>query len=235
VLVGGITSAQYDPGIPDTVSFGAWEAIVPADSPWTGNIRVPVRVFNDEPLTGVELLFRWSGPWKLAKATFTGKRASYFSFSIRSEYESLSIVHMVGFVSMTPGSLLIPPDSGVIAYLCFSVLDTGEVEVDSTETTLGDYLHLSGPGGSDIFPIVLPFGDIIHPTTSVAGDINNNGELNMADIVALANYVFKHSFSPPILNLSDVNADCRVDLVDVVYLVNVILRSRFVPQFGCAC
>src|SRR4030066_51244 len=64
ILLGGIASAQYDPGIRDSVSFGPWEAIVPADSPWSGNIRVPIRVFNDEFLKSMDLVFEYGGPWK---------------------------------------------------------------------------------------------------------------------------------------------------------------------------
>jgi|GEM_PF-4742984 len=77
--LGGMASAQYDPGIRDSLSFGPWEAIVPADSPWTGNIRVPIRVFNDEFLADIWLVFRYTGPWNPFGAKFSGNRAKYFS------------------------------------------------------------------------------------------------------------------------------------------------------------
>src|SRR4030066_1896656 len=84
LMVWGTICFAQDPGLPDTVSFGPWEALVPVDSPWTGNIRVPVRVFNDEPLVNLELVFQWSGPWTPVEAKFTGYRRMFIPFGLAS-------------------------------------------------------------------------------------------------------------------------------------------------------
>jgi len=234
VLWGSICFAQ-DPGIPDTVSFGPWEAIVPVDSPWTGNIRVPVRVFNDEPLYYIEMVFKWDGPWDLINAKFSDDRANYFT-STYIDYDTVSnnTVLIQGIVSSWPSAPLIPADTGILAYLCFTVYDTGAAEINKSTTVLLHYLHFSYPFG-EIIPEFSMLNDAIRVTDLLAGDVNNNAELALSDIIALANFVFRSSYKPPLLNLLDVNADCKTDVVDIVYLISVIFRSGFNPRWGCVC
>jgi len=71
-------------------------------------------------------------------------------------------------------------------------------------------------------------------TEYVWGDANSDGEVSLADVVYLINYVLKSGPAPAPLALGDPNNDCTVDIVDVVYLINYILKSGPAPQQGCA-
>jgi hypothetical protein len=52
------------------------------------------------------------------------------------------------------------------------------------------------------------------------GDMNGNGEIDLADIVALWNMVNNGGAGPLFLHMADVNADGNVDNGDVLYLAN---------------
>ena len=233
LLLGEIASAQYDPGIRDSVSFGPWEAIVPADSPWSGNIRVPVNIFHDEFLSLISLVFEHTGPWQLTGVSVTGIWTKYMGYHVEIDPDTPGDPLVLIF-AITAGSSPTPPASGLFAYLCFEVKDTGNATIDAGYTVLQYITHFYD-GRNAIDPDFTKLQDAIQATDFPAGDVNADSVLSLADIVALANYVLRFGNKPPIINLCDVNADCKVNLVDVVYLVNVILRGRFVATYGCVC
>ncbi|MCJ7577924.1 MAG: dockerin type I repeat-containing protein [candidate division Zixibacteria bacterium] len=68
----------------------------------------------------------------------------------------------------------------------------------------------------------------------VPGDATGDGQVNVADVVYLINYLFLHGNPPLPLRAGDVNADCVVNIVDVVYLINYLFINGPPPQVGCA-
>ncbi len=66
------------------------------------------------------------------------------------------------------------------------------------------------------------------------GDVNGDGEINVADIVFLINYLFKGGPAPEPFRYGDPNADCSVDVADVIYLINYLYREGPPPGIGCA-
>lgn len=65
------------------------------------------------------------------------------------------------------------------------------------------------------------------------GDVNNDGQVDIGDVVFLVNYLFKHSIAPEPIEYGDVNGDCEVDVGDVIYLINFLFKNGTVPQSGC--
>ena len=55
----------------------------------------------------------------------------------------------------------------------------------------------------------------------VAGDINDDGILNILDIVSLINLVLSDNFE----EAGDINGDAMLNVLDIVLLVNLILDS----------
>jgi parallel beta-helix repeat protein len=74
------------------------------------------------------------------------------------------------------------------------------------------------------------------PRRPIRGDANNDGLVNVADIVYLINYLFVHGPAPLFLASADVNNDGtfeepRVDIVDVVYLINYLFVNGPPPVY----
>jgi hypothetical protein len=61
------------------------------------------------------------------------------------------------------------------------------------------------------------------------GDANNDKNINLADVIYLANYVLKGGPSPIPLQSGDVNCDGKYDLVDVIKLARYVLFGELFP------
>ena len=64
------------------------------------------------------------------------------------------------------------------------------------------------------------------------GDVNDDGEINVVDIIQLIEYIFLYEtnqsfdfISENDLLRSDINADNQLNIMDVVLLVNIILGN----------
>lgn len=66
------------------------------------------------------------------------------------------------------------------------------------------------------------------------GDVNGDGNISIADIVYLINYLFKMGPAPYIQWKADANGDCKVSVADVVYLINFLFKGGDPPKKGCA-
>ena len=52
------------------------------------------------------------------------------------------------------------------------------------------------------------------------GDINEDGEINIQDIILLVNLVLNNESN----NSADLNSDDTIDILDIVLLINIILN-----------
>jgi hypothetical protein len=66
---------------------------------------------------------------------------------------------------------------------------------------------------------VLSFYPFVH------GDLSHNHQIDISDIVALVNFMFKQGDEANPWFLADLNGDCGNDIADLVYLVNYMFRS----------
>ncbi|HUU44420.1 MAG TPA: M1 family aminopeptidase [Acidobacteriota bacterium] len=67
----------------------------------------------------------------------------------------------------------------------------------------------------------------------VPGDLIGDRVLDVLDVVALVDYVFRGADPPSPFNAADTNGDCKVDVLDVVTLVNHVFRGGSFPLLGC--
>ena len=58
-------------------------------------------------------------------------------------------------------------------------------------------------------------------STQLLGDININGEVNILDIVLIANMILENEYDEN----ADVNQDGNINVLDIVLIVNIILDS----------
>jgi hypothetical protein len=96
------------------------------------------------------------------------------------------------------------------------VLGMWALEMDS------EYIYVSGSGGFFIFQL-----------STLCGDANDDGEVNVADAVYIIRYIFAGGPPPPWICKADASGDGRVDVGDAVYLINYIFRSGPPPVESC--
>jgi len=75
---------------------------------------------------------------------------------------------------------------------------------------------------SDHLPVYM---DIVFdiPANSIQGDLNEDGVLNILDVVILVNYVLYNNYDSDDVQLADMNDDGILNILDIVGLVNTII------------
>ena len=67
--------------------------------------------------------------------------------------------------------------------------------------------------------------NIIFPSTfnnsTMSGDVNNDSNINVQDIIVLVNMILSANYDP----VGDVNDDGNIDVVDIIVVVNMILQN----------
>lgn len=64
----------------------------------------------------------------------------------------------------------------------------------------------------------------VTPMTSVAGDANGSGDVDVADVITAVNYAAGMDPKPFIFEAADMNADSEIDILDVVGIIRAILN-----------
>ena len=100
---------------------------------------------------------------------------------------------------------------------------TIDIEANSDDLSEGDYIgyiNISTNIQAAVqVPIYLTVG-----IESMSGDVNDDGQLNVLDVVQIVNYVLGNlEFSDSQISSADVNDDGVVNVLDIVTLVNMIL------------
>ena len=62
-------------------------------------------------------------------------------------------------------------------------------------------------------------------SSEICGDVNNDDQLTVSDVVYLINYLFKGGPPPNPVLIGDANGDDEVTISDVVYLINYLFKS----------
>jgi hypothetical protein len=122
-----------------------------------------------------------------------------------------SVVHVLGAAledtTDKAGSFLFENVGGG-SYL-FQITHPGYIPLDTVVQVLG---------GSD-FQFTLEIGSYTR------GDANYDGEINVADVVYLVNYLFRSGPSPVPYFAGDASGDGIIDVGDIVCLINYLFRD----------
>ena len=219
-----------DPGIPDTVRIGQCSYYL-SGPPYEGTIVLPLLVSHDEYLVHLDIPLKWSGPMACDSAKFVGERLQYFDNWNIPIFPTIQTVYPWAYT--LSGSDPIPPGEGILAYLYFSITDTGFVSLDSTDLPgKGEaYLHFMDETILVVNPQMVEWE--CHIVAGVPGDVTGDGQVELGDVVFLINYLYKQGSPPETEELGDVNGDGIIDLGDVVYLINYLYREGPAPLIGC--
>jgi len=86
----------------------------------------------------------------------------------------------------------------------------------------GQYVNAIYTGGMSMLGGIC----IIKKVLPALGDINNNGIIDIVDIISAINFIMGDTMvSPYEMYASDINTDNIIDVIDVVAIVNIILNS----------
>ncbi len=99
--------------------------------------------------------------------------------------------------------------------------------------TTGDYsLHVSSPCAPDNSNCGTLVGvlDVACYILYTCGDVNDDDEIDILDIVFLINHKYKEGPAPIFVNSGDVNSDLTIDILDIVYLINYKYKSGPSPN-----
>jgi len=99
------------------------------------------------------------------------------------------------------------------------------IVIENTNLPVGEYtsfLDITSNGGqSQSFEITLNSTE----NAGIIGDLNQDEEINVIDVVLLVNTILDGSTDPYILWSGDLNQDDNLNVLDIVQLVNVILGN----------
>jgi len=161
------------------------------------NGTLDIRMENEEPVAGFQ--FEIFG---ITMTGISGGEAEANDFIL-----SASPNMVLGF--STSGTV-VPPGTHILSQITFFNYDGDEICFGTNPINN----IVSNPYGNSL---QTEWGDCANP--SFMGDLNNDGSLDILDLVALANLILNEEFD---LN-GDMNGDGQLNILDIVSLVNTIL------------
>ena len=67
---------------------------------------------------------------------------------------------------------------------------------------------------------------VLHVAQFLTGDANNDGKINVTDIMAVASYILKYDVPGFIVAAADVNGDGKINVTDIMGIANIILQPN---------
>jgi len=231
LLAGTGTSSAQDPGIPDTVNFGECQSYIVADGDSLhGKVKVPLRIFNDEPLEYLLICLRWSGPIRGDTGFFYGQRLDTNVFAIFNFDNEYKVIGVNAFVF--EGEIL--PDTGLFLYMIFQAFDTGVAKIDTRFCCVPECPITFADTFAGWRPPFEPKEFELVKSDTIPGDLNGSSRTDLVDVIILVNFTFRSIYQGFLKPAADVNSDCKIDLSDIIYLVNYIYKSGQKPKPGCS-
>jgi hypothetical protein len=72
-------------------------------------------------------------------------------------------------------------------------------------------------------------------TSCLCGDVNDDGVVQIADVVYLVTYLYLGGPPPDLMETGDANNDCVVNSADITYLLNYLFANGPPPECGWIC
>ena len=77
-------------------------------------------------------------------------------------------------------------------------------------------------------------GDACESCCDLAGDFDNNGNVDIADLTVMVDFMFAGGPAAPCLDEGDLDNNCTIDISDLTYRVDFMFAGGPAPDCGCA-
>jgi len=226
----GICYSQgVDPNVADTIYIDS----VVTNS--IGSSSIPVYVFNDESLAGIEITLTYNSPdVQIDSFSFTGGRIESYTLKGGDKITNNSITIYCYVLSEE----LIPKGNGFLGNLYFSFssnINPQIVTIDSVTLTLGDreFSTVFSDSVANAFKPTFIKGYLnIQGGSCCLGDrgnIDNDPEdkTNINDLLYLINYMFNDGPPPACMEEGNVDGDSNgsVNINDAMYLIDYMFHD----------
>ena len=132
------------------------------------------------------------------------------------------------FLAMNFGQAgIIPPASGLFCRMFYKVSGPGTLTFRTAVHSTGGSVLMNDYSGSSVPINWLPEEEVgsFNVMAFQPGDANNDGKINITDVIYLVNYLFKGGYAPYPSIRGDANCDGYVTVADVVYLINYLFKG----------
>ena len=168
---------------------------------------VEINMINDQAVDGFQFVINDS-PNNLNLIDVSGGLSAEYDFMVSSSEAGT----IVGFSLSTS---YIPPDGGVLLIATFETISNAYTD---HQLCLSDAIIADVNG--EALPVALGGCTALNFSSFTPGDLNDDGSINVLDVVVLVNIVLGiEDFNPA----GDMNTDGLINVLDVVILVNIIL------------
>ena len=206
-------------------------------SSFPARVDLHQRFDNDDTLAAMVHPFSWAGSSLGVSLVskncdnsgwFSGSAASVFDQKVcRLDAPNKQMVNGLRFTC--PDCLVPPGTNKLYAVWSFNVTtENSTLCLDSTFMSPSNRLKWINTKSVGIFPQYTKKCWVIAKSPLKCGDANVDGQVDIADIVYIINYVFYSGPSP--FGPADVNADGVTDIVDIVWLIEYLLRGGPAPH-----
>ena len=186
-----------------------------------GKATLPINMTNQDAIAGIQFKVKLpegmtlntnaNGTLKVSKTTRTNA-LNHLSASDRGDYYQVLAYGIDQSVA---------PGTGAIAKLELNIaeeLGLGEYEVEIYDVVLSNMAGLR----------IRPFStqSIVTLVDAEVGDANHDGEVDVADIIAIANHILGTTPDKFDETAANVNGDEDIDVADIIGVANIILNGK---------
>lgn len=179
---------------------------------------VTVSMQNSLPIAGMQFDLHWIAGMAPVQETVTmSTRATDYKASMTKQGDNSYRVYLYS-ENNTP---IVPGNGPVVTFIYNKV--EGQVSYDKT-SILADQIVLSTTDGRNCTSTPtasLTIGD----QSGLLGDANNDGQVTVADVTCIINYLLELDSTGFIMSQADMNQDQRITITDAVELIYAILHQ----------
>ncbi len=225
-----LNQTSYIIALADTMS------IAPVETVAGETVVVTVRIRNNYPLNRIYIPIEYGGGLSLTPDSMStvGCRTDYFDIQQYIQYDAWNKRFTYRLennpINETPD---LPIGEGDVLKMYFTVGNTAAAG-DSVILSLDGYTSYTAEfeGTAIAYDVVYESGIVSIPNCLVRGDANNDGGIDISDLVQLVEYSFNGGTPPSPIELGDVNCSGAIDISDIVLLVAFMFNSG-APPCGC--